>query len=116
MTGPQVYQLKPLASAVRTAIRNPAPSADVVGSVELIDAATLKPEPMRWLWPGWLARGKLHVLAGAPGTGKTTIALHLAACVSAGKPLPSGWRPERGNIIVWSGEDDPADTQVPRLL
>jgi hypothetical protein len=82
----------------------------------LIEAASIKPEPIRWLWPGWLARGKLHVLAGAPGTGKTTIALHLAACVSSGKQLPSGHPPIRGNVIIWSGEDDPADTLQPRLL
>ena len=75
-----------------------------------------KPEAVRWLWPGWLARGKLHVLAGAPGTGKTTLAMDFAACVSAGRALPGGCRPARGNVLVWSGEDDPADTLVPRLL
>lgn len=90
--------------------------AEECGGVELIGAATIKPERVRWLWPGWLARGKLHVLAGAPGTGKTTIVTHIGACVSAGRALPSGWRPDRGNIIVWSGEDDPADTLVPRLI
>jgi hypothetical protein len=89
---------------------------DVLPSVELIRAGSLTPEPIRWLWPGWLARGKLHVLAGAPGTGKTTIAMHFAACVSAGRALPSGWKPERGHILIWSGEDDPADTLVPRLI
>lgn len=85
-------------------------------AVDLIDAATLKPEPIRWLWPGWLARGKLHVLAGAPGTGKTTLAMDFAACVSAARALPSGGRPQRGNVLIWSGEDDPADTLVPRLI
>ena len=85
-------------------------------SVELVSAASLRPEPIRWLWPGWLARGKLHVLAGAPGTGKTTIALDLAASVTAGRALPSGFRPQRGSVLIWSGEDDPADTLVPRLL
>lgn len=84
--------------------------------VELIDAASIKPKATSWLWPDWLARGKLHVYAGAPGTGKTTIAMHMAACVSASKPLPSGWRPARGNVLIWSGEDDPADTLVPRLV
>lgn len=84
--------------------------------VELIECASLKPEPIRWLWPGWLARGKLHVLAGAPGTGKTTLAMDFAACVSAARALPSGWRPQRGNVLIWSGEDDPSDTLVPRLI
>lgn len=92
------------------------PQAPAFGSVDLIRADTLKPEPIRWLWPGWLARGKLHVLAGAPGTGKTTLAMELAACVSAGRALPSGWRPDRGGVLIWSGEDDPADTLAPRLI
>jgi len=87
----------------------------LLDQVELIEATLIRSEPIRWLWSGWMARGKLHVLAGAPGTGKTTIALHLAACVSAGRPFPSGSRSECGNVLIWSGEDDPADTLVPRL-
>ena len=45
--------------------------------VELIRGDSIKPEPISWLWDGWLAGGKLHVIAGAPGTGKTTLALGL---------------------------------------
>jgi hypothetical protein len=84
--------------------------------VELVDASKVTVEPIRWLWPGWLARGKFHLLAGAPGTGKTTIAMHLAACVSTGRALPSGFCPHRGNVLIWSGEDDIADTLAPRLI
>lgn len=84
--------------------------------VELIHGANLKPEPFRWLWPHWIALGKLHVLAGAPGTGKTTIATDITSCVTSGRAFPSGWRPRRGNVLIWSGEDDPADTLVPRLI
>lgn len=109
-------QLAMLDSAKRNAKLLPRVALGVPDGVELIAAATLNPEPIRWLWPGWLARGKLHVLAGAPGTGKTTIATHLAACVSAGRALPSGFRPQRGSVLIWSGEDDPADTLVPRLI
>lgn len=100
----------------KTTIYELMPVPRTADGVELIPAATLKPEPIRWLWPGWLARGKLHVLAGAPGTGKTTIAMNLAACVSAGSALPSGFRPYCGNVLIWSGEDDPKDTLVPRLI
>jgi RecA-family ATPase len=113
---PPLSRVAPLSTAVRSGIQQAAPAKAQADGVELIDATSIKPEAHRWLWPGWLARGKLHVLAGAPGTGKTTIALHIAACVSAGRPLPSGSRPDRGNVIIWSGEDDPADTLAPRLL
>lgn len=78
--------------------------------------AGIVPEAIRWLWSGWLAKGKVHILGGAPGTGKTTIALSLAATVSTGGSWPDGKRAPAGNVIVWSGEDDPADTLTPRLL
>ena len=76
----------------------------------------LTPEPVCWLWPNWLALGKFHLLAGAPGQGKTTIAMSLGATVTIGGRWPDGTRCEAGNVLVWSGEDDPADTLLPRLL
>ena len=84
--------------------------------VVLVCAATLKPEPIAWLWRDWLALGKLHVLAGAPGQGKTTIAIALAATVTIGGRWPDGTRCSPANVLIWSGEDDPADTLLPRLL
>lgn len=84
--------------------------------VELIDAASVKPEPVHWLWPGWLARGKLHIIAGKAQTGKTTIALDLAACITSDRAFPNGHRPQPGTVVIWSGEDDIADTLNPRLL
>lgn len=84
--------------------------------VVLLNGADIEPEPVRWLWPGWLALGKLHILAGAPGQGKTTIALACAATVTIGGRWPDTSRCEPGNILIWSGEDDPADTLLPRLL
>lgn len=88
----------------------------VIPEVILLNGSDLEPEPVRWLWPDWLALGKMHILAGAPGQGKTTIALAFAATVSCGGCWPDGKRCERGNILVWSGEDDAADTLLPRLL
>ena len=89
-------------------------------AVVLAHGTDLNPEPIRWLWPNWLALGKLHILAGAPGQGKTTIAMALAATVTQGGRWPDGM-PSRvaggaGNVLIWSGEDDPADTLLPRLL
>ncbi len=84
--------------------------------VVLINGSELTPEPVRWLWPDWLALGKLHILAGAPGQGKTTIAIAMAATVTIGGRWPDGSRCAPGNVLIWSGEDDPADTLLPRLL
>ena len=85
-------------------------------SVVLTCGSDLTPEPYRWLWQYWLAMGKLHILAGAPGQGKTTIALAMAATITIGGRWPDGSRCAAGNVLIWSGEDDPADTLVPRLM
>jgi len=85
-------------------------------NLTVICASNIKPEPIQWLWSGWLARGKLHVLAGSPGTGKTTLAIALAGVVTSGSRWPDGTPAEQGNVLIWSGEDDPRDTLLPRLL
>lgn len=91
-------------------------SAGLPPTVVLVNGADLTPEPVRWLWPDWLALGKLHILAGAPGQGKTTIALAMAATLTIGGRWPDGSRCSPGNVLIWSGEDDPADTLLPRLI
>ena len=85
-------------------------------TVKLIKASSIPPEPLYWLWDGWLAKGKLHILAGDPGVGKTTIAISLAATVTAGGKWPDGSTSDAGNVLIWSGEDDTADTLLPRLM
>lgn len=84
--------------------------------VELVCASDIKPEPIEWIWDGWLAAGKMHILAGAPGCGKTTLTMALAATVTSGGAWPDGSTCEPGNVVIWSGEDDPADTLTPRLV
>lgn len=86
-----------------------------VAMATLIRASTITPEPISWLWKDWLACGKLHIIAGQSGVGKSTIAMKLAAIISAGGRWPDGTRAPHGNVIIWSGEDDPKDTLVPRL-
>ncbi len=105
--------------AARAAARRPAAAAAAaaaaVSGVEFICADQVVIEPINWLWKGYLAAGKLHIEAGAPGTGKTTIAMSIAAVISTGGYWPDDTRAAVGRVLIWSGEDDPADTLVPRL-
>src|SRR5690606_14018755 len=74
-------------------------------------------KPSQWLWRGWLPAGKLTILAGAAGTGKTTLALGLAAALTSISKWPDGTIPsQHGNVLIWSSEDSAEDTLVPRLI
>lgn len=75
-------------------------------AVRLIRGDAVSLEPVRWLWPGFLPAGMLTILGGAPGCGKTTIALSLAAVVTRGGVWPDGAsRTQAGDVLIWSGED-----------
>ncbi len=84
--------------------------------VVLINASDIDPVAIDWLWQGWLAMGKLHILAGMPGQGKTSLALSIAAIVSSSTSWPDGSNSRAGNVLIWSGEDDIRDTLLPRLM
>jgi hypothetical protein len=76
----------------------------------------LAPRQLSWLWPGRLARGKISMFDGDPEIGKSLATLDLCARVTAGRKLPDGGpASEPGNVIILNGEDDAADTIVPRL-
>lgn len=79
--------------------------------------AEIRPEAVRWLWEGRIPLGKVTLLEGEPGIGKSTLALDLAARVSRGSamPLVKGHDAEPANVVVYSGDDGLADTVRPRL-
>jgi hypothetical protein len=79
--------------------------------------------PVRWLWHGRLPAGKLTLLAGDPGLGKSFVTLDIAARISRGQPLPhlseepgALGRSIPGSVILLSAEDDVSDTIRPRLV
>src|SRR6266513_4467591 len=75
----------------------------------------IAPEAVRWLWPGRIALGKLTLLIGDPGLGKSLLTAGIASCVSRGTSFPDGAACEVGRVIFFSAEDDAADTIRPRL-
>jgi len=87
------------------------------GNATLTRATDVIVRPITWLWDQWLAKGKLTILGGAGGTGKTTLALGLATAITTGSRFPDGSLCKQiGNVLVWSSEDDPDDVLVPRLM
>ncbi len=77
--------------------------------------STVEPETVRWLWRDRIPLGKLTVLDGDPGLGKSTLLLDLAARVTTGAPMPDGAPTENGLVILVTGEDGIADTVRPRF-
>ena len=95
------------------------PLADTVvedqGEVELTCAADIEPEHTNWILQDWIAQRQLHILAGPPGKGKTTISMQIASRVSKGTDF-IGVPCEKGQVAIWTGEDVISQTLVPRLV
>jgi putative DNA primase/helicase len=77
----------------------------------------IKAKPIRWLWPRRIARGKVFMLAGHPGLGKSQATSSMTAIVTTGGswPVDRTTKCERGSVIILSAEDDAEDTIRPRL-
>ena len=85
-------------------------------TVKIIRMSDVELTPVEWLWKPYLPFGKLSVLQGNPGEGKTYFAMHLAAACTNGKLLPNMERLEPFNVIYQTAEDGLGDTVKPRLI
>lgn len=109
LTGDELYPLEP---------RRPEPApAPIPPAPRVITLADVQPERVTWGWTGRLPLGKLAVLDGDPGGGKSTMAVDLAARITTGSPMPDGDRALEGprDVVYLSAEDGVADTLRPRL-
>ncbi|MEQ1904757.1 MAG: AAA family ATPase [Pirellulaceae bacterium] len=70
---------------------------------------------VEWLWKDRIAIGKLTLLVGEPGLGKTFAAIDIAAHVSTGSPFADGATPPMGEVAILTAEDGAGDTIRPRL-
>jgi hypothetical protein len=93
-----------------------AAECEPAGSLVTRRMSAIEAKPVSWLWPGRIARGKVSIIAGNPGLGKSQVTASIAAIVTTG----GRWPVDRtqcapGDVVFLSAEDDPADTLRPRL-
>lgn len=72
-------------------------------------------QQIHWLWEDRIPLGKITILDGDPGMGKSLLAIHIAASVSTGHPMPDGLSGKQGSVILIAPEDGAGDTLKPRL-
>jgi putative DNA primase/helicase len=98
-------------------VPNAKPRKKKLADIETVCMADVEPEEIRWLWQGRLPAGKLVIVDGDPGVGKSTITIDLAARISTGAAMPSGCSDcrEPAGVLILAPEDGLADTILPRL-
>lgn len=109
----------PIADDVATAktVNNDILVAKPKASLQIVNMIDIQAQPITWLWDGWLPLGKMTILAGAGGCGKTNLSLALIATITTGGIFPDGSKcSNAGKVLIYSTEDDPADTLKPRLI
>ena len=86
-------------------------------ALEIVRASDIEPKEVKWLWYPYIPFGKVTLLQGDPGDGKSKFMLSLAALLSKGEALPFSDEEEREpiTIIYQTTEDDADDTVVPRF-
>ena len=88
--------------------------ADWRASHALVRLADVERENVSWLWPGYLPAGKLVLIDGDPGVGKSQLTMAIAAAVTTGQPFPQGAPREPGDVVFFAMEDDAGSTLRPR--
>lgn len=84
--------------------------------VSIIPFSNIKTEEIDWLWPNRIARGKVTLLQGDPGLGKSLLTIDIASRVSRGALWPDNYTSaDQGDVFILSAEDDASDTIKPRI-
>ncbi|MCI0348960.1 MAG: AAA family ATPase [Acidobacteriales bacterium] len=75
----------------------------------------VRPERVEWLWPGYVPLGKITMLDGDPGLGKSLLTLEIAARISRGEAIAGTGKGLAGGVVLLTAEDGLGDTVRPRL-
>lgn len=82
---------------------------------KIICMKDVQPRPVAWLWQDRFPLGRISLLVGQPGLGKSFLTCDMASRVSTGTPWPDGTTCPKGNVLLITAEDHPEDTIRPRL-
>ncbi|MBP7051188.1 MAG: AAA family ATPase [Phycisphaerae bacterium] len=100
---------------VMTNARTRTPDVTICARPIVTCVADAQRTPVRWLWPRRMALGRISLLVGRPGEGKSVLTIDMAAHVSRGLPWPDGTACPQGSVLLIGAEDDLGDTIYPRL-
>jgi RecA-family ATPase len=75
----------------------------------------IETQSITWLWENRIPQGKITLLEGDPGMGKSLLAIDIAAHISKGRPMPGDSTGKTGSVILIAPEDGAADTIKPRV-
>lgn len=85
------------------------------GELRVFTYADIEATEINWTWYERIPRGKVTIVAGDPGLGKSWMMMGLAARLSSGGRWPDGTKAPKGDVIYVSAEDGESDTIRPRL-
>ncbi len=85
-------------------------------NLDIIKLSSIETKEIEWLWYPYIPYGKITVLQGDPGSGKTMLILYLSALISSGSPLPFINQKQKPSTVIYqTSEDGYDDTIKPRL-
>ncbi len=103
-------------SQMYASMTDSSPISTIENGIVFLKSSSIVAKPIDWLWEGKIAKGKVTLIAGDPGLGKSQLTIHLASIVSNGGLFPGDHKCKRGKVLFFSAEDDAADTINPRLI
>ena len=86
-----------------------------MSNLKLINMRDVEVEPIYWLWYPFIPYGKVTIIQGDPGEGKTTLVLQIIARLTKGESIIDEDASQPINVIYQTAEDGLADTIKPRL-
>jgi len=86
-----------------------------MNELKIISMQEIETESVSWLWKPYIPLGKITIVQGDPGEGKTSMMSAIAAAITKGEALPNGDASSPANVLFQTAEDGLTDTIKPRL-